>query len=58
MTKENRTERINIRFTISERKAIEKLAEKENRTPTDYCRSVVLDEIKKSAGKSLAPFKF
>lgn len=51
MAKENRTERINIRFTISERKAIKNLAEKENRTPTDYCRSVVLDEIKKSAGK-------
>ena len=51
VVKENRTARINIRFTETERKIIEKLAEKENRTPTDFCRSVVLEAIKENAGK-------
>lgn len=51
MAKENRTERINIRFTEAEKKIIERLAEKENRTPTDFCRSVVLEAIKEDAGK-------
>ncbi|MDD7761694.1 MAG: hypothetical protein PT956_03430 [Firmicutes bacterium] len=51
MIKENRTERINIRFTETERKTIEKMAEKENRTPTDFCRSIILEAIKKDAGK-------
>lgn len=51
VVKENRTARINIRFTETERKTIEKMAERENRTPTDFCRSLVLEAIKEDAGK-------
>jgi hypothetical protein len=39
--KELRTEQLNLRLTVTERRALDKLAEKESRTPADTVRALI-----------------
>lgn len=47
----NKSHIIGIRVTEQDKKAIEKAAEKESRTLSDFCRLIILEAIKKSTGK-------
>lgn len=42
---------IGIRVTEQDKKTIEEAAEKESRTLSDFCRLIILEAIKKDAGK-------
>ena len=44
---DRRTEKIQIRLTQEEAAAIKEAAEEQRRTPSDYVRTVVLDNIAK-----------
>ncbi len=47
----NKSHMIGIRVTEQDKKLIEEAAEKESRTISDYCRLIILEEVKKNAGK-------
>lgn len=42
MAKKPRAEQVNVRLSAEERKALEKLAEKERRTPSDTVRVLIM----------------
>lgn len=47
----NKSQLIAIRVTEKDKKLIEEAAEKESRTISDFCRLIILEAIKKDAGK-------
>ncbi|WP_146036065.1 DUF6290 family protein [Ezakiella peruensis] len=46
-----RKSQINIRLYPEEKKLVEEAAEKDSRTVSDFCRLIILEAIKKDAGK-------
>ena len=49
---ETKDYRINIRFSEEDYKAVEKAAEKDNRTLSDFCRLKILAVVKKGGKRA------